>query len=109
MIIGGAFIATEQYLDNEGGRRIAHLKGPNGLAVSENRFKGYKDCLSKHKIPLDENLIITTNFKAESAIVPIHRLMSLENPPDSVFAVNDVVASVGRRSYEIWDFLYPSK
>ena len=85
------------------------MKGPNGLAVSENRFKGYKDCLSKHKIALDENLIITTNFKAESAIVPIHRLMSLENPPDSVFAVNDVVASAAMQVIRDLGFSIPQQ
>ncbi len=104
----GAFIATE-HLIMRGCRRIAHLKGPNGLAVSENRFKGYKDCLSKHKIALDENLIITTNFKAESAIVPIHRLMSLENPPDSVFAVNDVVASAAMQVIRDLGFSIPQQ
>jgi LacI family transcriptional regulator len=88
----GAFTATE-HLILRGCRRIAHLKGPNGLTVSEKRFKGYKDCLDKHAIFFDEDLVITTNFKAESAIVPMRCLMSLENPPDAVFGVNDVVAS----------------
>jgi LacI family transcriptional regulator len=87
----GAFAATE-HLILRGCRRIAHLKGPNGLTVSEKRFKGYKDCLEKYKIAFDENLIVNTNFKAESAIVPTRRLMALTDAPDGIFGVNDYVS-----------------
>jgi LacI family transcriptional regulator len=87
----GAFAATE-HLILRGCRRIAHLKGPNGLTVSEQRFRGYKECLKKHAIAFDEELIAATNFKAESAIVPMRRLMSLAKPPDGVFGVNDYVS-----------------
>jgi LacI family transcriptional regulator len=87
----GAFAATE-HLILMGCTRVAHLKGPNGLAVSERRFKGYRDCLEKYKIAYDENLIVNTNFKAESAIVPTRRLMALPNPPDGIFGVNDYVS-----------------
>jgi LacI family transcriptional regulator len=87
----GAFAATE-HLILRGCKRIAHLKGPNGLAVSEKRFKGYKDCLEKYKIAFDEMLIVNTNFKAESAIVPTRRLMALQQPPDGIFGVNDYVS-----------------
>ena len=87
----GAFDATE-HLILRGCRRIAHLKGPNGLTVSERRFKGYCDCLQKHNLPIDEELIIATNFKAESAIVPTRRLMALAQPPDGIFGVNDYVS-----------------
>ena len=87
----GAFAATE-HLIQRGCRRIAHLKGPNGMAVSEQRFRGYKECLAKHALDFDEELIATTNFKAESAIVPMRRLMSLTKPPDGVFGVNDYVS-----------------
>ena len=87
----GAFTATE-HLILRGCRRIAHLKGPTGLTVSERRCKGYKDCLAKYNIPFDENLIANTNFKAESAVVPTRRLMSLPHPPDAIFGVNDYVS-----------------
>jgi LacI family transcriptional regulator len=68
------------------------LKGPNGLAVSEQRFRGYKECLAKYSLDFNEELIATTNFKAESAIVPMRRLMALSQPPDGVFGVNDYVS-----------------
>ncbi|WP_428663918.1 LacI family DNA-binding transcriptional regulator [Runella sp.] len=87
----GAFAATE-HLIKMGCQRIAHLKGPHGLAVTEQRYKGYIDCLEKYRIPLNEDLIVTTNFGVESAIIPTQRLMELPQPPDGIFGVNDQVA-----------------
>ena len=87
----GAFAAVE-HLITMGYRDIAHLKGPNGLTVSEQRFQGYLHCLKKYNISVRDELIINTNFKVESAIVPTMRLLDLASPPDAIFGVNDQVA-----------------
>ncbi len=87
----GAYAAVE-HLIHMGCRRIAHLRGPQGLTVSSQRFKGYRDCLLRHELPLREELILNTNFKVESAIVPTIRLLGLPEPPDAIFGVNDQVA-----------------
>lgn len=87
----GAFAAVE-HLINTGRRRIAHLKGPNGMAVAEQRFKGYSECLKKYGLPEYESLIINTNFKVESAIDPVRQLLALPERPDAIFCVNDQVA-----------------
>lgn len=104
----GAFVATE-HLILRGCRRIAHLKGPSGLNVSEKRFKGYKDCLLKYNIELDENWVAHTNFKAESATMPVRRLMALENPPDGIFGVNDAVASAAMQVIRDMNFDIPNQ
>ncbi len=87
----GAY-AVVDHLVSMGYTRIAHLKGPNGLTVSEQRFRGYRDCLQRHNLPVDEALIINTNFKVESAILPTRHLLDLAQPPDAIFGVNDQVA-----------------
>lgn len=87
----GAFAAV-QHLVAAGRKRIAHLKGPNGLRVTEQRFRGYADCLAQHGLPVDESLIINTNFRVESALEPAARLLDLDPLPDAVFGVNDQVA-----------------
>lgn len=87
----GAFAAVE-HLVQMGCRRIAHLRGPEGLTVSEQRLAGYLDCLQKYQIAVDEDLIVHTNFKVESAIVPTQRLLELPVRPDAIFAANDQVA-----------------
>lgn len=87
----GAFIATE-HLIHMGCRRIAHLKGPNGLTISEQRLSGYRDCLHKYGLPVIEDWIVSTNFHAESALRPTRNLMSMDSPPDGIFGVNDYVS-----------------
>ncbi|WP_028666738.1 LacI family DNA-binding transcriptional regulator [Runella zeae] len=87
----GAFAATE-HLIKMGCQRIAHLKGPQGLAVTEQRFNGYLDCLKKYQLPINEDLIANTNFKVDSAVIPTQRFMELPSPPDGIFGVNDQVA-----------------
>lgn len=87
----GAYAVVE-HLVKMGCQRIAHLKGPNGLTVSEQRFTGYIDCLKRYELPIRGDLIINTNFKIESAIIPTKHLLDLVSPPDAIFGVNDGVA-----------------
>ena len=87
----GAFAAVE-HLINMGCQRIAHLKGPNGMTVSEQRLQGYLDCLNRYNRPVCDELIINTNFKVDSAILPAKHLLDLAIPPDGIFGVNDQVA-----------------
>lgn len=87
----GAFAAVE-HLIKAGRKRIAHLKGPNGMAVAEQRFRGYIECLKQYGLPVDETLIINTNFKVESAVNPTKQLLELTSRPDAIFGVNDQVA-----------------
>jgi LacI family transcriptional regulator len=87
----GAFAAVE-HLIAMGCRRIAHLRGPEGLTVSEQRLAGYMDCLRKYNLPIDQDLIQYTNFKVESAIIPTQRLIELPERPDAIFAANDQAA-----------------
>ena len=53
----GAFNAVE-HLISRGCKKIVHLAGPKNLEISKNRLNGYKDCLKKHKINFDENLVV---------------------------------------------------
>jgi LacI family transcriptional regulator len=84
----GAFLATE-HLIQKGCRRIAHLHGPKGITVSQQRFKGYQDCLKNHQIPLLSELVVHVSFSAESAVEATQAL--LEHRPDGIFGVNDEV------------------
>lgn len=86
----GAYAVVE-HLVKMGCKRIAHLKGPNGLTVSEQRLSGYLDCLKRYQLPIDDELIINTNFKIDSAVVPTKNLLDLAPPPDAIFGVNDQV------------------
>ena len=88
----GAMQAVE-YLIQTGCRRIAHIAGPQTLSTARHRLRAYQDALQKHKLPiLDEYSIETNGFTPEHGIEPSKKLLSLPNPPDAVFTINDGVA-----------------
>ena len=86
-----AFGAVE-HLVHTGKKRIAHLVGPDSLIMSRKRLKGYLDALKKHKIPIDESLIIPYDFTLGKVKIYIRHLMELKNPPDGLFIANDPAA-----------------
>ncbi len=87
----GAFQATE-HLIRMGCRRIAHLRGPKGLSISENRLNGYLDALRAGGVPIQEQYILPAGFSVERALYPMQQLLSLCEAPDGLFAVNDNIA-----------------
>ncbi len=87
----GAFKAVE-HLISLGKRRIAHLAGPENLSISRRRLNGYYAALRKHNIPVDDELIISYDLTMEKVKIYINHLLSLPNPPDALFAINDPTA-----------------
>lgn len=86
-----AFFLVE-HLIRSGCREIVHLQGPDDVYNSFERVRGYKDALTKFRIPIDEARIIKTglNFKdgAEAGDVLLERGVSF----DAVFAFTDTLA-----------------
>ncbi|MEJ2005339.1 MAG: LacI family DNA-binding transcriptional regulator [Cyclobacteriaceae bacterium] len=90
--IEGAYIATRHLLRN-GYERIAHIAGPKGLSVSQRRIKGYSDALREFGQDVKEEYIVHCNFDKDTAYQATSELISLPEPPDAIFAVNDLVAA----------------
>ena len=87
----GSFRAVE-HLINIGKKRIAHLAGPDNLSISRRRLNGYLAALRKYDIPIDQEIIIPYDLKTEKVKIYMNYLLSLPNPPDSLFAINDPTA-----------------
>lgn len=87
----GAYNAVD-YLIKSGRKRIAHLAGPPSLRISGRRLEGYKDALKKHNIPINEELIISYDLELSKVKIYVNHLLSLDNPPDAIFAINDPTA-----------------
>ncbi len=86
----GAYTAVTHLIDS-GCHRIAFYGTSMRMEINKNRFNGYKDALLKHNIPLEERLIrYCDNRAAAEAITP--DILTMNNPPDSFFAVNDDTA-----------------
>jgi len=87
---GGGYQATE-HLIQIGCKRIAHFYGPLNLLIGRNRFNGYEKALKDHNIPSDPELTIFCD-SYEQAIAETKKLLEMPEPPDGIFAVNDLTA-----------------
>lgn len=87
----GAFAAVEHMIKG-GCKRIAHLGAPRHLLIARNRLNGYLDALKQNGVAVDESLIVECDNRL-CALDKVPALLKLENPPDGIFAVNDLTAS----------------
>jgi len=86
-----SFKAVE-HLIQTGKKKIAHLAGPDTLVVSRNRLNGYLDALRKYELPVDESLILPYDVTYKKVKTCLNELLSLNNPPDALFTINDSYA-----------------
>lgn len=79
------------WLVNHGYRRIALINGPDEMAASKERLKGYIDGLSKKRLKADMKLVVQTDFSKEKTIAAMKHLLALKNHPDAIISFNDYV------------------
>lgn len=87
----GAYKATE-HLIQQGCRRIAHLAGPETLAISQKRMHGYRAALIDHNLTVPANYIVRSNFTTEGALEAAGQLIDRPDRPDGIFSANDRMA-----------------
>lgn len=87
----GAMNAVE-YLIQTGCRRIAHFAAPQKLLIGYHRQRGYISALEKNGMKVDDDLIIKCDT-IEEAMIQTPILMDRPDPPDAIFAVNDMTAA----------------
>ncbi|MEZ4849210.1 MAG: LacI family DNA-binding transcriptional regulator [Bacteroidia bacterium] len=80
------------HLIEQGYRRIAHIAGPRGLLVSEQRIKGYEQALRKYGLEYNPAWVIHSGFRVESGEQTTKQLLELNNRPDAIMAVSDSAA-----------------
>jgi len=84
------FLATSHLIE-QGCRRIAHLKGP-ALSTAAGRLRGYRRALQKHRLAVQDDLILDGGHEDASGYRAMQRSLSLRPRPDGVFCFNDPVA-----------------
>jgi LacI family transcriptional regulator len=87
----GGRIATEHLLEL-GHRRIAHIAGPKGLGVSQQRLDGYRRALSARGVAFDESLVTEGDFSEDGGYRGIQELLRVRTRFTAVFAANDLSA-----------------
>lgn len=87
----GGRVATEHLLQL-GHRRIAVITGPMQWSASKDRLAGYRSALQAADIQPSAELEVESDFMVEGGILAAERLLSLENRPTAIFALNDNMA-----------------
>jgi len=87
----GATLAT-QHLIGLGHVRIGHLAGQPTISTGVLRRRGYLTALAEAGLEADPRLIVESGYVEEGGAQAVERMLSLENPPTAIFAVNDMTA-----------------
>jgi len=87
----GACKATDHLID-KGYKKIAHLAGPQTLEICRERLKGYRQALKERNLIVEEELIQFRGLDEIDGYTSMDKLLSLNNTPDAIFAVNATVA-----------------
>jgi DNA-binding LacI/PurR family transcriptional regulator len=91
-----AYTAT-RHLAERGRERIAMIAGPTSGAGSATygrakRLEGYRRALEELGRDVDPSLVVEGTFRYQSGRDAMVKLLALREPPDAVFAANDMMA-----------------
>jgi LacI family transcriptional regulator len=90
----GAFAAVEHMIET-GCSKVAFYTSPLHLEISKNRRNGYVDALRKHRLEVNNNLIIECDTREAAREITMNMLQSDGVHPDAFFAVNaDTAAGI---------------
>ncbi|MFO7697914.1 MAG: LacI family DNA-binding transcriptional regulator [Anaerolineae bacterium] len=81
-------------------KRIAHIAGPASSRQSAERRQAYIDALARHGLTCPEECLVQGDFSFVGGAQAMARLLALPEPPDAVFAANDVMAMGAMQSIE---------
>lgn len=95
----GAYQATKHMI-NKGRKKLAIITGPNldEIVDSQERFKGFKDCLHDNNLELKDDYIIYGKYNYKKGYDSAKKLLSLDNPPDGIFISEDQMAMGAMRA-----------
>ncbi len=86
----GAFKAVD-HLASVGCKNIVHFAASQHLMIGRNRAMGYREAMRKNNLPFTEDMIIQCD-SFDCAKEMTEKLLKEKNPPDGIFAVNDLTA-----------------
>lgn len=75
-----------------GHRAIALINGPATISPACDRAAGYRAALTAQGLPVDDNLILSGDFKQSSGYQLARQLLAREPRPTAIFAANNFIA-----------------
>jgi LacI family transcriptional regulator len=87
----GADLAVE-HLIGLGHKRIAFIGGAETSSARSDRLRGYLNALTRHGLPVEDRLTITSPPTREGGYKNVQELLNDNRPPTAALCYNDVVA-----------------
>lgn len=87
----GGYMAVEHLLD-QGHRRVGMISGPLTVSTAIYRRQGYVRALESRGVAVDERYMVGSSFQAKDGYLAARELLSMQDRPTAIFAVNDSVA-----------------
>ena len=104
----GAFNATTHLIE-QGCKKIVHMAGPQNLAISRDRYRGYIDALKAHSMEVDDRYIINCDLGVEEeAFDLVNDFLASGLKPDGLFAHNDPAASGAILAFKKYGITIPN-
>lgn len=75
-----------------GHRRLAIIAGPAATTTGSERVEAFRDALAEHGLPLPDAYIGQGDFQADSGRRATERFLALSEPPEVVFAADNLMA-----------------
>jgi LacI family repressor for deo operon, udp, cdd, tsx, nupC, and nupG len=72
-----------------GHRRIAHLTGPAGTILMQQRLQGYRQALADAGLPPDPDLELPGDYSLTSGHAALDRIRRMADTPTALFCAND--------------------
>jgi len=88
--VTGGFLATE-HLINDGRKKIAFFWDVK-LPEVASRFAGYRQALSAHQLPFDEQLVVPASFLENGGQIAMAELAARNVTYDGLFCCSDLLA-----------------
>jgi sigma-B regulation protein RsbU (phosphoserine phosphatase) len=89
----GMYQAVTHLIRAHGHRRIAFIRGPEGVQDADERYRAYAGALAEHGLPLDADLVVSGDFIRSSGSAAIPLLLDERKVSfDAVVASNDDMA-----------------
>ena len=86
----GAYEAVKHLIEH-GHQHIGMIQGLPGTYTNTERVRGYRDALRDHGLPVDESLIVGSDFREENGYIETKLLLNREVPPTALFATSDLI------------------
>ena len=88
----GAFLAAEHLIEQKL-QKIALVMGPEENYQESEKNEGYQQALQKHRLTIDNDLVVAGPLNREQGYNAFLKLMELPEPPDGFFVTSSLLAA----------------